>query len=494
MSITNPQELCNKEVTNHYSARQYPKQVQEYLDKEKEFGALLGPIDNITHSQYHCSPLLTRPKDTDKRRVILNLSYPYGQSLNDHVQKNAFDSAPFILKFPSVDNITKDIRDTLGDTVLFKVDVARAFRNLRVDPADALKLDIKWNNAYYADLAIAFGWKHGSGCFQLLSDAIAHIMAKKGVKMHRYIDDYIVVTAKLKATEQFSMLCDLLQELGLPMNKNVTPPTTKLTCLGIDIDIDNNTMSIAKDKLNTIYEECLAVSNKKYLSKQSFQSLIGKLIYIQKCVKPSRTFINRILDLFRSNAHSRKIYLTPEFHKDIQWFLAFLPSYNGVTYIKKTNLDPEQTLHLDACLTGMGAIWRHRVYATPIHNCGDLKLTIVHLEMLNIIVALWVWGKMWHHGSIAIKCDNLGVVQVVRTGKTKDLFLALCIRNIWLLTAAYDIELHIDHISGNRNIIAETLSRIYSDRPVNSHILAELELNFIWDRVPARYFDLNTHL
>ena len=187
-------------------------------------------------------------------------------------------------------------------------------------------------------------------------------------------------------------------------------------------------MSITQDKLETIYEECLADS--KYLSKQAFQSLLGKLIYIQKCIKPSRIFINRILDLFRNNANNRKIYLTPEFHKDIQWFLAFLPTYNGISYINKTNIDPEQTLHLDACLTGMGAIWRDRVYVTPIHNCGDLKLTIVHLEMIYIVVALLVWGKMWHHGSISVKCDNLGVVQVVKTGKTKDSFLALCIRNI----------------------------------------------------------------
>ena len=57
LSLNNLHELCNKETTNHYSACQYPKQVQEYLDKEKEFGALLGPVDNIIHSQYHCSPL-----------------------------------------------------------------------------------------------------------------------------------------------------------------------------------------------------------------------------------------------------------------------------------------------------------------------------------------------------------------------------------------------------------------------------------------------------
>ena len=148
----------------------------------------------------------------------MNLSHPYGQSVNNHVDKDAFDCLPFIQKFPSIDNITQDIKDMAGDMVLFKVDVARAFCNLRVDPADVLKLGIKWNKAFYVDLAIVFGWMHGSGSFQILSDTIAYIMAKKGVKLHCYIDDYIIVTSKLKATEQFSTLCDLLQELGLPLN------------------------------------------------------------------------------------------------------------------------------------------------------------------------------------------------------------------------------------------------------------------------------------
>ena len=131
-------------------------------------------------------------------------------------------------------------------------------------------------------------------------------MAKKGVKMHCYIDDYIVVTSKSEAFDQFTMLCDLLQELGLPMNGDkLTPPSKRITCLGIDIDISNNTRSIAQDKVDTIYTECLAVSKKTVLSKQAFQSL-GKLIYIQKCVKPSRIFIKRILHLFHSNSHLKK--------------------------------------------------------------------------------------------------------------------------------------------------------------------------------------------
>ena len=65
---------------------------------------------------------------------------------------------------------------------------------------------------------------------------------------------------------------------------------------------------------------------------------------------------------------------------------------------------------------------------------------------------------------------------MVKTGKSKDPFLALYIRNIWLLTASYDIDLDIAHIPRRCNIIADTLSRIYSDKTVHNDILAMLRL------------------
>ena len=255
--------------------------------------------------------------------------------------------------------------------------------------------------------------------------------------------------------------------------------------------MDNNTISITHDKLQAIYAECVRVRKSKYLSKRSFQSL---LLYIQKCVKPSRIFVNRILALFRQSSHSNRIHLTSEFYKDIDWFLTFLPSFNGISFIKKNVVDPNQTLYLDACLTGMGAVWRDRVYATSIQNLGGLNLQIVHLEMLNIVLALRTWGSYWCHSAISIHCDNFGVVCVVKTGKTKDPFLALCIRNIWLLTAHHDIDLQIHHIPGSYNIIADALSRIYSNTPVNYNILRELEDNYMWEHIPSTYFDLDLHL
>ena len=77
LSLTDASELGNKEVINHYSACQYPEEVQKYINKEESFGILLGPVKNISHEQYHCSPMITRPKDNGSRRVILDLSYSH---------------------------------------------------------------------------------------------------------------------------------------------------------------------------------------------------------------------------------------------------------------------------------------------------------------------------------------------------------------------------------------------------------------------------------
>ena len=41
-----------------------------------------------------------------------------------------------------IDDIADDIIGCRDDPVLFKVDMVRAFRNLRVDPADSLKFGI----------------------------------------------------------------------------------------------------------------------------------------------------------------------------------------------------------------------------------------------------------------------------------------------------------------------------------------------------------------
>ena len=492
LSLYNHESLANKDIVNHFSALQYPSAVTEYLHKEVNLGAILGPFDDIPYHEFHCSPLLTRPKDTDKRRVILNLSYPSMNSVNDRVTRNYFDGQQFLLKFPTVDHIIDQIKATEGRVLLAKIDIARAFRNLRIDPADTFKCGLKWQNKYYLDISAAFGWVHGSAVFQLTSDAICDAMRRKGRHVFAYIDDYILVSTKDMAHSHFAELYNLISDLGLPINPDKKPPPTRrLTCLGISIDLDTNTLSIEHNKLHKIYAECLQVSTKTHLTRKKFQSLLDKLMYLHKVIKLARVFVNRMLATFRSNFTETKIKLSREFFQDLHWFLTFLPSFNGSSKIFKSPIPANNKLFIDACLTGVGGIWGHRVYAAPIPQYQNFHLSITHLEMLNLLIALRLWGSHWAQSSMYIYCDNMAVVQVASSGRTKDPFLGACIRNIWLITATLDIELEIKHIQGSKNILADALSRIYSDKGIIYDLCQMLKESYTWDEVHHSLFHLS---
>ena len=60
---------------------------------------------------------------------------------------------------------------------------------------------------------------------------------------------------------------------------------------------------------------------------------------------------------------------------------------------------------------------------------------IVHLEMINILVAIRTWATLWQGKNIRIHCDNPAVVSVLTTGKTRDVLLAAIARNILMETA-----------------------------------------------------------
>ena len=85
-------------------------------------------------------------------------------------------------------------------------------------------------------------------------------------------------------------------------------------------------------------------------------------------------------------------------------------------------------------------------------------------------------------------------MQVVKTSKTKDLFLASCVRNIWLISAIEDIKLDVYHIMGKKNITADLLSRLHSRSPVNQKLLQNILDNYIWDKIPCHFFELDLNI
>ena len=106
-----------------------------------------------------------------------------------------------------------------------------------------------------------------------------------------------------------------------------------------------------------------------------------------------------MLELLREHNDGHYIVVNEEFHKDLNWFCVFLTSYNGVTMY-----DPRpfsKRIYLDACLTGFGCSFDNFVYTMPLPS-EYCTFNIVHLEMLNMMVAFKIWGHLWADHRIQI--------------------------------------------------------------------------------------------
>ena len=442
---------------NHPSAVQFIDHVDKYIQEELSHQAIIGPFNEMPFKM-HVSPFMTRDKaGSNTRRTIIDLSWPKGASVNDGVLKDSYLGTDFRMHYPSVDTIIQQVIETGPAARIFKVDISRAFRHLRIDPGDIDLLGLTHRDQLYLDLSLPFGFRLGAFFFMKISDAIRYIMQQKGYPyLQNYLDDLIYIGLPSSVDKAYQSLLSLLEELGLEISrKKLHPPDTKVVCLGILIDTIHRTMSIPTDKLAQIMQVCAEWSDKLICTKNQLQSLLGLLLYVTKCVKPARYFLNRMLQLLRDNFDKNKIKVTSEFAKDLTWFKTFLASYNGVTFYDIRPLQDQ--IHLDACLTGLGGAFNNMVYSIPIPK-GYMDYNIAHLEMVNVVVALKIWGQCWANKRIKIHCDK-AVVDILTYGRARDAIMATCARNIWLLTALYNISLSVVHIEGDNNSIADLLSR-----------------------------------
>lgn len=149
---------------------------------------------------------------------------------------------------------------------------------------------------------------------------------------------------------------DLLLCLGL--HESVTkavPPVQKVTCLGVEVNTLDMTISVDSSRLAALQ------------SLLQLQSLIGHLMFMSKCMRQSRIFVSRILELLQPlKAPHHRLRLKSEFKKDLHWWLSLLPLYNRVSLIPTSPwTSPDAVFSMDTCLSGCGGISFMTFFQSP---------------------------------------------------------------------------------------------------------------------------------
>ena len=96
-----------------------------------------------------------------------------------------------------------------------------------------------------------------------------------------FLDDGLRIDNTLeKALEKSTFVSNSLTRAGFIINsdKSVWQPTKVLTWLGIEVDLNNDTLKISSERIDSILFNIEFISSKIYVSARTLSKLTGKLI------------------------------------------------------------------------------------------------------------------------------------------------------------------------------------------------------------------------
>ena len=204
----------HKPQKNHYSAVSHKEAIDDYLAKNIEINALLGPFKVSPIAGLCYSPLMSVPKDVTKRRVIVDFSFPPGNSVNDGISKVSYLEFDIEFSLPSVQAMAMRIIELGPGCLLYKRDLKGAFRQFSSNPGDYVFAGIFWGDVIYIDTRLAMGLRSASYCCQSVTEIVAKIAGRRAHVMV-YLDDFGEAELTDRAHESFEHIGWLLKHFGL---------------------------------------------------------------------------------------------------------------------------------------------------------------------------------------------------------------------------------------------------------------------------------------
>ena len=236
------------------------------------------------------------------------------------------------LKFPRVDDFTLRIFSLGKGCVMFKIDLSRYFRQLPLDPGDYSLIGYMIEGRFYFDKVLPMGMRSAPYIAQRVTNAITYIHQQLGYFLLNYVDDFVGAELRNMVWAAYRALTTLLENLRVDTSKEkIVPPTTRLEFLGIMFDSESMTMQISQQKMEDIKQELHTWLYKTTAQRREVESLIGKLQFLAKCIKPGRIFLSRLIQWIRGMDRKGNYPIPLEARKDIAWWSRCAHNFNGVS-------------------------------------------------------------------------------------------------------------------------------------------------------------------
>jgi hypothetical protein len=451
--------------TNHPSALKNQLIVSHKLAKEIQAGRIAGPYFSPPLDNLICSPLGLVPKKANNEfRLIHNLSFPQGQSVNDGIPTDFTR-----VTYEDLDHCIAIIQSLGRNALIAKADLESAFRLLPIHIDDHHFLGFSWGGLFYFDKCLPMGLSQSCQHFEAFSTSLQWILRYHFDVPHisHILDDFIFFgppnanQCSLSLSKFFILAADL--NIPIKQSKTVYPSTT-VELHGIEVDSERMEMRLPPDKLARAIVLLDDLKRRRSVTLRELQSVLGFLNFACKVIAHGRPFLRRLTDLtcHLSNP-SHHIRLTKEARLDILAWLSFLRDFNGVSIFIDPVWTTSQTVSLysDASGRGFAAVFGSR-YIQGAWPSLWLPYSIAIKELYPITVGLELWGPLLANKRIMLHCDNQSVVAIINSQTAKCPLTMRLVRRLTVAAMSSNLMLRSVHIPGIYNIVADRLSR-FSD-------------------------------
>ena len=162
---------CQPVKHNLPSAKDHPQIISDYLNSELTKGRMLGPfpVCAIPHIQINRIGVIPN----GKWRLITDLSFPYGKSVNDGINPDITITS---LTYMRIDDVAQQVIILGRGAMIAKTDIEAAYRLLPIHNDDKHLLGMLWEGWVYVDTALPFGLRSAPLIFTALADGLEWVL------------------------------------------------------------------------------------------------------------------------------------------------------------------------------------------------------------------------------------------------------------------------------------------------------------------------------
>ena len=458
---------------NWPSSETYRSKVRENILANAAKGRLDGPYYAPPHKYFRGSPLGAFPKKrSEKIRVIHDLSWPPGASINEFINKH-----DYTVSFATIDQAVA-LCAKYETPWLTKTDLKDAYMHVKVKPSERHLLGFVWDEPdkvsgemvreYWQMCVLPFGLTSAPKLFNDLADGLQYIMIQNGASedLIHYLDDYFAVDGNENAGKNTkSVMKKSIKESGMDAQDEKTlGPFRCLEFLGIVFDTIKKELRISEERLCEIKQSLKDWGRRKVCTKRDLLSLLGKLIFCARVIRDGRKFVGRIIDLSKKVKQlNHKVKLNNQAQADIAWWSACLESHNGVSmFPEEWSITESLVLYTDASDLAAGGVCNNSWFVVPFqdHNDWMASMDIAWRELYAVVVCIATFGKRLTGSKVSMQIDNQAICYCVNSGKSKNPKIMALIRALYYYTSFHHIDYKAFYLSTKENYVADAISRL----------------------------------